>query len=171
MSVSPGRGASALTGVWSASLPALLAAWLAACAPVVQPLPAEPQPAPPMPGGPGGGPPGAPDLVLDVVNRSSSQVTIGHAFSGPSMSGEGITTVAACERSVAPVGDVQGDYEILVDDAAIGEGAVPAALPVEAVLIVPVEIDPDGVATMGRVRISGTQPRLLTQHIGCDPDR
>lgn len=156
---SPARGASALTGVRNASLSALLAAWLAACAPVVQPVPGEAQPAPPMPGvAPPPGVPLAPDLAVDVVNRSPNDVEVEYEFEGDDMAGAGGGGALACQRSVLPFGDVQGDFAILVDGVEVGTGTVPPALPAEASLVVTVEIDPAGEARMGPIRVTANAP-------------
>jgi hypothetical protein len=133
---------------------ALLLPLLGACAPTV----VEIEPAQPI----------GPTLVIDVVNGSSDERSIGYEFEMAQSSGGGEGTVLGCERATISFGEIGGRYSILVDGEAVTQGAFPPNIPGERTALVRVTIAEDGTATAAAPALLARAPPFVTEPIpGC----
>lgn len=90
--------------------------------------------------------PSGPELMIDVVNRSAREVTVGYTFEAAASAGAGEGLVPACSRSSMGFGAVGGRYEIHVDDEAVLDAVLPEGTPDEGFLVVRLVIEADGSA-------------------------
>lgn len=127
----------------------------AGCMPVVAPV-----------GQPG--PPGGPELVIDAVNGSNRERSLGYTFEHASMSGEGEGLAPPCERMSMLFGEIAGTYAVRVDGETVLEGEVPPGLPADGFFVVRLRVDADGVVTTDEPGWTRIAPEVGAQRLqGC----
>ena len=106
----------------------------AGCAPFVQPMAPENGAPPPRIG---------PTLVLDISNKSSADIAVGHEFDAGNAGGGSEGSVEACTRIRGQYGEVAEAYKVHVAGEAVYEGRVPAEAPRDAFIVVRIEVAAD----------------------------
>jgi len=145
--MTPGRSSIALA----------LAVAASGCMPVVVPVQGD------------RGPEVGPELVLDVLNQSDRELTVGYEFESVASSGGGEGLVAACERVTLLFGTIAGSYDIRLDGEPVFDGRMAAGLPADGFFVVRLAVDADGVGSVTEPGWTRIPPEMANRPLrGCD---
>lgn len=114
------------------------------------------------------GPQTGAELVIEVVNGSNRDLSVGYAFEHASMSGEGEGLAQPCERMSILFGEIAGTFAVRVDSETVIEGEVPPGLPSDGFFVVRVRVDSDGVVMADEPGWTRIRPEMVGQRLqGC----
>lgn len=114
-----------------------------------------------------------PTIVLDVSNASGSEVAVGYGLVDEGSEGA-VDTVAVlpCQRGSFAFGDVNDGYRVFVDGEIRYQGRVPASAGTEDSLVITIDVEPNGQATIiGLPQVlAADEPLTPVEAIpGCEP--
>ena len=106
--------------------------------------------------------------MLDVTNRSDSDVAVGYEFESPGNGGSGGALATACRRDAAPYSTIFGSYRITVAGKT-GPGGAPSRANAgsDRFLVIRVRVGPDGEVEVAPPVILAAQPNLSVAIPGC----
>lgn len=114
-----------------------------------------------------------PTIVIDVSNASGSEVAVGYALvEDGAGAAEDTVAVLPCQRGAFRFGPVADGYRVILDGRIRYQGRVPASAGAEDDLVITVDVEPNGQATIIGLPevVSADEPLTPVEAIpGCEP--